>query len=311
MSPRLTSPLCWGEGPLSRGSDRLAEMEALAGRLGWQVSDDRWLTRSLAHRSWGAETPGGDSNERLEFLGDAVLGLVVTDHLFRTYPTLPEGELAKVRASVVNSATLADIAASLDVGDALLLGKGEGRSGGREKPSILADAMEALIGAVYLDQGWAAVERAGHAAARGSHRAGGGRSWRSGLQDQAPGALRPPLRRAPRTTSSPTRARITPSSFDASVRVAGQVWGDRAGPFQEAGRAGGRPGGVGGDHGHHPGRRGRRGRRGRPVEPNDDEPDGAVPAPSGDGDGDTAPTGAESAGLATPDAASAPAVGRA
>ena len=72
-----------------------------------------------------------------------MLGLVVTDHLFRTYPRLPEGELAKVRASVVNSATLAEVAAALDVGDALLLGKGEEQSGGREKPSILADAMEA------------------------------------------------------------------------------------------------------------------------------------------------------------------------
>ena len=94
------------------------------------------------------------SNERLEFLGDAVLGLVVTDHLFNTYDTLPEGELAKVRASVVNSAALAEVAAGLDIGSALLLGKGEDASGGREKPSILADALEAVIGAVYLDGGW-------------------------------------------------------------------------------------------------------------------------------------------------------------
>ncbi|MEY2478090.1 MAG: ribonuclease [Actinomycetota bacterium] len=112
----------------------------------------------MAHRSWCAETPGSKSNERLEFLGDAVLGLVVTDHLFRTYSDLPEGELAKVRASVVNSAALAEVAAELDIGAALLLGKGEDQSGGREKPSILADAMEALIGAVYMDAGWAAAE---------------------------------------------------------------------------------------------------------------------------------------------------------
>jgi ribonuclease III len=128
-------------------------MEALAGRLGWEVSDSELLTRSLSHRSWCAETPGSASNERLEFLGDAVLGVVVTDFLFRTYPLLPEGELAKVRASVVNSAALAEVAATLDIGDALLLGKGEDQSGGREKPSILADAMEAVIGAVYLDRG--------------------------------------------------------------------------------------------------------------------------------------------------------------
>jgi ribonuclease-3 len=108
----------------------------------------------MAHRSWCAETAGAASNERLEFLGDAVLGLVVTDHLFRTYPELPEGELAKVRASVVNSEALAEVASGLALGEALLLGKGEDSSGGREKPSILADAMEAVIGAVYLDGGW-------------------------------------------------------------------------------------------------------------------------------------------------------------
>jgi ribonuclease-3 len=129
----------------------------MAARLGTTFSDPSLLERAMSHRSWCAETTGASSNERLEFLGDAVLGLVVTDHLFRSYPTLPEGELAKVRASVVNSETLAELAASLDLGDALLLGKGEDASGGREKPSILADAMEAVIGAVYLDGGWGAA----------------------------------------------------------------------------------------------------------------------------------------------------------
>jgi len=108
----------------------------------------------VAHRSYCAENAPAWSNERQEFLGDAVLGLVVTDHIFRTYPDLPEGQLAKVRASVVNSAVLAEVAADLDVGSALLLGKGEAASGGSHKPSILADALEALIGAVYLDGGW-------------------------------------------------------------------------------------------------------------------------------------------------------------
>src|SRR5947209_6370519 len=111
----------------------------------------------MAHRSWCAETLGAISHERLEFLGDAVLGLVVTDHLFRTYE-LPEGELAKVRAAVVSAAALAEVAIELDLGEALLLGKGEDASGGREKPSILADALEAVIGAVYLDGGWTAAE---------------------------------------------------------------------------------------------------------------------------------------------------------
>ena len=115
------------------------------------------LAKALAHRSWCSETEGAQSNERLEFLGDAVLGLVVTDHLFRTYPDLPEGELAKVRASLVNSEALAEVAAELQLGEYLLLGKGEDASGGREKPSILADAMEAVIGAVYMDGGWDAA----------------------------------------------------------------------------------------------------------------------------------------------------------
>jgi ribonuclease-3 len=133
-------------------------MVGLAHRLRWDVGDNELLVRSLSHRSWCAEKPGSISNERLEFLGDAVLGLVVTDFLYNRFPALPEGELAKVRAAVVNSAALAEVAASLDVGSALLLGKGEGQSGGREKPSILADAMEALIGGVYLDRGYGAAE---------------------------------------------------------------------------------------------------------------------------------------------------------
>jgi ribonuclease-3 len=129
----------------------------LAARLGRPFEDPDLLMRALAHRSWCAETEGAASNERLEFLGDAVLGLVVTDYLFNTYPDLPEGELAKVRASLVNSEALAEVAAGLNLGSALLLGKGEAASGGREKPSILADAMEAVLGAVYLDGGWDAA----------------------------------------------------------------------------------------------------------------------------------------------------------
>ena len=113
----------------------------------------------MRHRSWCAENPGETSNERLEFLGDAVLGLVVTDFIYRTYAELPEGELAKLRASVVNSEALADVALDAGVGEALLLGRGENLSGGREKPSILADAMEAVIGSVYLDGGWDEAER--------------------------------------------------------------------------------------------------------------------------------------------------------
>jgi ribonuclease III len=104
------------------------------------------------------ENEGEPSNERLEFLGDAVLGLIVADHSFRSYAELPQGDLTDVRKAVVNSNTLAEVAAELELGDALLLGKGEDRAGGRDKPSILADAMEAVIGAVYLDAGWDAAQ---------------------------------------------------------------------------------------------------------------------------------------------------------
>ncbi len=128
-------------------------MRRLATRIGWDVRDKSLLVQSMAHRSWCAENLGVESNERLEFLGDAVLGLAVTDHLFRSYPSLPEGELAKVRAALVNSAALAEVAAELGLGEAVLLGKGEDLSGGRSKPSILADATEAVLGAVYLDRG--------------------------------------------------------------------------------------------------------------------------------------------------------------
>lgn len=108
----------------------------------------------MTHRSYCAEHPDVESNERLEFLGDAVLGLAVTDHIHATYPDLPEGQLAKLRASVVNTATLAEVAGRLGLGEYLRLGKGEHQSGGREKESILADALEAVIGAVYVDGGW-------------------------------------------------------------------------------------------------------------------------------------------------------------
>lgn len=133
------------------------ELQALSRRLPRRFGDEGLLARALTHRSWCAESPGDESNERLEFLGDAVLGLVVTDHLYRAHPSLPEGEMAKIRATVVSSVALAEAAAELGVGDALRLGKGEDGSGGRRKTSILADAAEALIGAVYLDAGWEAA----------------------------------------------------------------------------------------------------------------------------------------------------------
>lgn len=115
--------------------------------------DPELLRLALVHRSYAFEHGGTPHNERLEFLGDAVLGLVVTQAIFRWYPNLSEGEMAKLRASTVNMAVLADTARRFGLGEAILLGKGEDLSGGRNKSSILADALEAVIGAVYLDCG--------------------------------------------------------------------------------------------------------------------------------------------------------------
>jgi ribonuclease III len=135
-----------------------AAIAALQAALGHAFADRTHLEGALVHRSYCAEHPDAESNERMEFLGDAVLGLSVTDHVYATYPSLPEGELAKLRASVVNAEVLAELALEVELGAALLLGKGEDASGGRTKASILADAMEAVIAAVYLDGGWDAAD---------------------------------------------------------------------------------------------------------------------------------------------------------
>ncbi|MEZ5410788.1 MAG: ribonuclease III [Acidimicrobiales bacterium] len=134
------------------------QLDEFCDRLGHHFADPGLLTLALTHRSFCAEHPSNSPNERLEFLGDSVLGLVVTDHIYRNYPMLPEGQLAKLRASVVNTATLAELGRRLRVGPLLRLGKGEDQSGGRDKESILADALEALFGAVYVDGGWDAAQ---------------------------------------------------------------------------------------------------------------------------------------------------------
>ena len=130
----------------------MTPIEALLERLGAGIDADL-LERALTHRSFAYEHGGLPTNERLEFLGDSVLGLVVTDSLYRTFPDLPEGQLAKLRAAVVNARTLAAIGRELGIGPALRLGRGEETTGGRDKSSILADTVEALIGAVYVQHG--------------------------------------------------------------------------------------------------------------------------------------------------------------
>ena len=111
------------------------------------------LERALTHRSFAYEQGGLPTNERLEFLGDSVLGLVVTEHLYVTFPDMSEGQLAKLRAAVVNSRALADVARGLQLGAVIRLGRGEESTGGRNKSSILADTMEAVIGAVFIEHG--------------------------------------------------------------------------------------------------------------------------------------------------------------
>jgi len=135
------------------------QLQQLSGRLGHEFADLTLLDRALAHRSWCAEHPGRPSNERLEFLGDAVLGWVIADIAYRHHQDLPEGKLTDLRKSVVNATALADVAGGIGLGDFVLLGKGEAAAGGRAKPSILSDAMEAVIGAVYLDGGVTAAQQ--------------------------------------------------------------------------------------------------------------------------------------------------------
>ena len=136
-----------------------ATLDALEGRLGYRFGDRALLRLALTHRSYAFEAGGLPTNERLEFLGDAVLGLVVTDLIYRGYPDEAEGRLAKLRAAAVNTSALAQVGRGLGLGSAVLLGRGEEQSGGRDKDSILADTLEAVIGAIYLDQGLAVAQR--------------------------------------------------------------------------------------------------------------------------------------------------------
>jgi ribonuclease-3 len=168
------------------------------------------------------------TNERLEFLGDAVLGVVVTDLAFRQFPELPEGELAKLRAATVNMVSLADVAAERGLGDLVLLGRGEELSGGRAKASILADAMEAVLGAVYLDRGLDVttelIVRLFRPRMEAYARGEGERDYKTVLQElsaQEVGSV-PDYRVAAR---GPDHQK----EFTATVYLAGQPWGQGTG----------------------------------------------------------------------------------
>ena len=186
------------------------------------------LERALMHRSYAYENGGLPTNERLEFLGDSVLGLIVTDTLFCSYPDLPEGQLAKLRAAVVNMRALAGVARGLDLGSYVRLGKGEEGTGGRDKSSILADTLEAVIGAVYLDQGLPAADALVHrlfdpVIAR-SARLGAGLDWKTSLQElTASEILGVPEYHV--EESGPDHQK----SFRAFVRIGAQTYGEGEG----------------------------------------------------------------------------------
>jgi ribonuclease III len=149
---------------------------------------DDLLTLALTHRSYAYEHGGLPTNERLEFLGDAVLGLTVTDELFRRHPERPESDLAKMRAGVVNTQALAEVARSLTdqgLGAHLLLGRGELKSGGTDKSSILADSLESLLGAIYLHHGIEAARKVILRLFSELLSAGGLLDWKTTLQELA------------------------------------------------------------------------------------------------------------------------------
>jgi ribonuclease III len=202
-------------------------LDRLAAEIGHTFEDIGLLERALVHRSYTAEHPALPDNERMEFLGDAVLQLAVTDFLYENFPTLREGELAKIRAACVNRDELAVVARRLGLGDHIRLGIGERQSGGSEKASILGDAMEALLAAVYLDGGLEA--------ARGvvlSHwtevilskaTAPGRLDFKTRLQEELAAEGRRPHYTA--EGSGPDHAR----EFVATVEVDGVVWGQGRG----------------------------------------------------------------------------------
>src|SRR5580704_2984836 len=183
------------------------------------------LERALTHRSYAYENDNPPTNERLEFLGDSVLGLVVTDTLFRGYPDLPEGQLAKLRAAVVQMSALANVAREL--------GRGEQVTGGRNKPSILADTLEAVIGAVYIDCGLTEasglVHRLFDPVITRSARLGAGLDWKTSLQELTAGELLG-VPEYQVEESGPDHQK----SFRAIVRIGGRVLGSGEGRTKKA-----------------------------------------------------------------------------
>ncbi|MEJ7775115.1 MAG: ribonuclease III [Nocardioidaceae bacterium] len=169
-----------------------ANYPALRAALGEPEIDHGLLERALTHRSFAYENGGLPTNERLEFLGDSVLGVVVTETLYLTHPDLSEGRLAKLRAAVVNARALADVGREIGLGEHVKLGRGEEATGGRNKASILSDTVEAVIGAIHLSQGGfevsaAVVHRLFDPLIEAASAMGAGLDWKTSLQELAAG----------------------------------------------------------------------------------------------------------------------------
>ncbi|WP_448629082.1 ribonuclease III [Cellulomonas soli] len=210
---------------MSAAADRLHE------ELGVHL-DPELLVLALTHRSFAHEAGGIPTNERLEFLGDTVLGLVVTEALYRTYPELSEGDLAKMRAATVSQRALAQVARELDLGSSVLLGKGELATGGRDKDSILSDTLEAVFGAVYLSHGLeparALVTRLVGPTLLAAADLGAGLDWKTSLQElSAQLGLGAPSYDV--VGEGPDHAR----TFTAHAVVGGQVRGAGTGPAKK------------------------------------------------------------------------------
>lgn len=207
--------------------DAVSPVERMLAELGAALPSDG-MELAVTHRSFAYENGGLPTNERMEFLGDAVLGLVVTESLYRRYPDVAEGHLAKMRAAIVNARALADVARALGLGALLRLGRGEEITGGRDKSSILADTLEAVIGAVYLEHGLGAAEAVvhrlfdplvDHAATLGA-----GLDWKTSLQEFTSARdLGAPEYSV--DESGPDHAKI----FRARVSFAGREWGEGEG----------------------------------------------------------------------------------
>jgi ribonuclease-3 len=220
------------DGPRGSGAASGRDPAELPAALGVPLGDEI-LERALTHRSYAYENGGLPTNERLEFLGDSVLGLVVTDTLYRGYPNLPEGQLAKLRAAVVNMTALAEVARGLSLGSYVRLGRGEEGTGGRDKPSILADTLEAVIGAVFIDQGLDTAGRLVHnlfdPVIEKSARLGAGLDWKTSLQELTAAELLG-VPEYTVTESGPDHQK----SFRATVKVGGKVLGSGEGRSKKA-----------------------------------------------------------------------------